>query len=110
MMAGVANVLDTTLEGSADGYATTVDDTGKFFVHFLTRDCAALKDLPGWPRNCTAITADMVPTSGSATARGDPALFDTLIVGIGDYVRPGTRSGPDSTQLLRPRVLAFTKQ
>jgi hypothetical protein len=27
---------------------------------------------------------------------------------IREYIRPGTERGPDSTQLLHPRVLTFT--
>lgn len=103
MMAGVENVLDITLEGSADGYATTVDDTGKFFVHYFTRDCAVLADVPGGMENCS-------PTDGVQPPIGDPALRGMFIIGLRDYIALGTQRGPDSSKLLTPRILMFTQQ
>lgn len=109
IFAGVANVLNTTLKGSADGYAGTVNSAGMFFVHYFTRDCAALRDLPGRAQDCTAITAQMVPPSGDAAAPGDPALHGTFAASLRDYIVPGTERGPDSSKLLSPRILAFTR-
>ncbi|MBQ1092866.1 hypothetical protein [Streptomyces sp. B93] len=109
MLAGVANVLDTTLKGSADGYAKTVRNTGKFFVHYFTRDCGVLRGMPGWPRNCTDITTEMLPSSSDPSAVGDPALRGTLVAGPRNYIKPGTERGPDSSKLLTPRVLTFTQ-
>ncbi len=111
MMAGVANVLDTDfyglkgLKGSADSYAGDpydVKNTDKFFVHFFTKDCAVLKDVPGGEENCS-------PTVGVQPALGDPALRGMFMFGIRDYIAPGTARGPDPSMLLAPRLLTFTK-
>lgn len=107
--AGVANVLDTTLKGSANGYASTVRNSGKFFVHYLTRDCGVLRGLPGWPKNCTEITTQMLPSHLDTSAEGDPALHGMFIASLRDYVKPGTERGPDSSKLLTPRILTFTQ-
>ena len=105
---GFANLLNTTLKGSADGYANTVNNTGKFFVHFFTRNCEdeAIQALTHG--QCTTITTEMVPPHGSAE-QGDPALQGMLQIGLRDYIVPGTERGPDSSKLLRPRILTFTK-
>ncbi|WP_157977499.1 hypothetical protein [Streptomyces triticisoli] len=109
LLEGVANVLNTTLKGSADGYASTVKNSGKFFVHYFTRDCAVLRDLPGWPKNCTGITTRMLPSHSDTSAKGDPALHGMFMASLRDYVKPGTERGPDSTKLLTPRILTFTQ-
>lgn len=102
MMAGVANVLDTTLEGSADDYASSVDDADKFFVHYFTNDCTVLKDVPGGMENCT-------PTIGVQPPMGDATLHGVFIIGLRNYIAPGTQRGPSTTELLRPRVLTFAQ-
>ena len=107
-----SNVLDTTLKGSAESYANTVKNTGKLFVHYYTRDCAPLESLLGKDRlrlDCTPITPDMVPKRGTPGALGDPSLQGMFGLSIRDYIAPGTERGPDSSKLLRPRILAFTK-
>ncbi|MGW2703996.1 hypothetical protein [Streptomyces sp. NPDC001340] len=109
LLAGVANVLDTSLKGSADGYATTVKNSGKFFVHYFTRDCRVLRDLPGWPKNCTEITTQMLPSHVNTSAEGDPALHGMFMASLRDYIKPGTARGPDSSKLLAPRILTFTQ-
>ncbi len=111
LMAGVANgnVLDPVLKGSANVYAATVNNTGKFFVHYYTRDCAVLENVPGGTANCTEITDEMLPSAGDTTAPGDPSLHGMLIVGLRDYIAPGTERGPDSSKLLTPRILTFTE-
>jgi len=113
MMAGVENVPDSDqtdiegnivkgLKGSADFFAGIVDNTDKFFVHYFTQDCDVLQGVPGGMENCT-------PTIGVQPPIGDPSLRDIFIIGLRDYIAPGTLRGPDSTQLLRPRVLTFTR-
>jgi len=114
MMGGVANVLDTDskdsegnviikgLKGSADSYATTVNNTGKFFVHYFTKDCAVLKDVPGAMESCS-------PTDGVQPAIGDPALRGMFIIALRDYIALGTQRGPDPSKLLTPRILTFTE-
>ena len=105
-----ANLLDTMLKGSANGYATTVKNAGKFFVHYYTRNCGVLEPMLGkdrLPLDCTPITDQMVPPQRDITALGDPALHGMFQVGIRDYIVPGTERGADTSKLLRPRILTF---
>lgn len=105
-------VTDASLKGSADGYATTVNNTDKFFVHYFTRDCTKLEEahLLDRPDDCTEINEQMVPKKGDTDAIGDPALFGMFWPGIRDYIAPGTARGPDTTKLLTPRILTFRPQ
>lgn len=104
---GAVNVLDTSLEGSANAYAATLDDPARLFVWFFARDCEAISDLTDG--HCTSITPAMVPLRGDSSALGDPSLHGTFQIGIRHYIRPGTARGPDSSRLIRPRVLSFTR-
>ncbi len=104
-----AGVLDTTLKGSADGYANTVKNTGKFFVHYFTRDCNRLGKLLDRPQDCTPITDQMVPPKGDTSAQGHPALKGMFMVILRDYIEPGTALGAKTSKLLTPMILAFTK-
>lgn len=126
LLKGVANVPDhdadspdTDLEGSAAGYATTVANHDKLFVHFLARDCAALEGLTDGA--CTTITDTMVPPMTDVSAPGDPHLHGFFTAGLRSYVKQGsargpiTVYGPDETGRvtyqsgqLPPVVLAFT--
>ena len=77
MMGGVANVMDTDvngpdglikgLKGSADSYG--VENSDKFFVHYFTKDCSVLQGVPGGVENCSP--TDRVPVS---QPMGDPDL------------------------------------
>jgi hypothetical protein len=100
MMAGVANVLDSDLtdgdgniikglKGSADGYATIVNNTGKFYVHYFAKNCDVLADVPGAMDNCNS-TGD-----GVQPPEGDPALRGMFIIALRDYIAAGMQSGPD---------------
>lgn len=104
-------VTDASLKGSADDYSTAVNNTDKFFVHYLTRDCAKLikANLVTREQDCTEITELMVPKKGDPNAPGDPTLFGMFWPGIRDYIAPGTARGPDTTKLLKPRILTFTQ-
>ena len=102
-------VTDTTLKGSASGFADAVENVDKFYVHYFTRDCRVLERLPGLPDSCTEITANMVPREGDTTGDGDPALRGMFWLGLREYIAPGTAHGPDTSKLLRPRVLTFEK-
>ena len=51
----------------------------------------------------------MVPRKGDTKAQGDPTLFGMFWPGIRDYIAPGTERGPDTSQLLTPRILTFTQ-
>ncbi len=92
---GVASVDDPALKGSAAAYASSVNNTGKLFVYYLTRKCAGLENLTGG--KCLSITDDMVPSG------------DSFKISLRDYVRPGTARGPDSAQLLKPVVMQVTR-
>lgn len=127
LLKGVANVPDhdadspeSDLEGSADGYAGTVANHDKFFVHFFARDCDVIAELTDGA--CTTITKTMVPPLTDVSAPGDPHLHGFFTAGLRSYVKPGTARGPitvyredpetgepiyDSGQL-PPAVLAFT--
>lgn len=106
-------VTDGLLTGSAEQYAATVNNTDKFFVHYFTRNCdtAEMKALVGErrPQDCTSITEDMVPPKWDTTALGDPALHGKFMLGLRDYIAPGTTRGPDQSKQLTAQVLSFTK-
>lgn len=101
-------VTDATLKGSANGYAGAVEHVDKFYVHYFTRDCRVLEGLPGLPASCTDITPDMVPRKEDTTVDGHPALRGMFWPGLREYIAPGTAHGPDTSRLLRPRILTFT--
>ena len=86
-----------------------MNNTGKFFVHYFTRNCKPLEALPGGAQSCTEITPEMVPLAGDNTAEGDPVLHGKFMAPLRDYIVPGTERGADSSKLLRPRILTFTK-
>jgi hypothetical protein len=107
VLKGVGNVPDTdprspdrALEGSANGYAGTVANTDKFFVHFFTRDCGPLEGLTGGA--CTTITERMVPHMTDVRASGDPHLHGFFTAGLRSYVKPGTARGPVTRYKLDP--------
>jgi hypothetical protein len=104
-----AGVTDAALKGSANGYAGLIEDSEKFFVHYFTRDCKVLEGLPGLPASCTEISPDMVPQKEDTTVDGHPALRGMFWPGLREYIAPGTAHGPDTSKLLRPRILTFTK-
>jgi hypothetical protein len=90
---GTVNISDDDLRGSA---ATVADllpaiDLDPYFVHYLTRDCAAIDDLTDG--RCTALPVELVPA-------GVPVAF-----ALRSYVRPGTERGPDPAALLPVRVI-----
>jgi hypothetical protein len=97
---GVLNVRDTELTGSAASYASTVDNTDKFFVHYFSRNCNAIASFTDG--QCTTVTTDMVPPVG-ADKQG---MFAT---GLRSYVRPGTERGPLSSEQLKPVIIQFTQ-
>ena len=112
MFAGVANVLDSDvfiapsthlkgLKGSADSFAATVNNTGLFFVHYFAKNCTLLDSNPVAAANCS-------PVEAADPMQGDPALRDMYMIGLRDYIAPGTQRGPDPALLLTPRLLMFT--
>lgn len=125
LLKGVANVSDTDpaaprsdLTGSAAGYAKAVPNQDKFFVHFITRDCAAIEGLTDGA--CTSVTNKMLPPITDLSASGDPYLHGFVSAGLRSYITPGTRRGPTTTYVLDqgklmyasgqlpPTILAFT--
>jgi hypothetical protein len=97
---GVLSVNDTALAGSAASYAGTVNNTNKFFVHYLARDCGAIQGLTDG--QCSTITEDMVPPLGESPQ----GLFSAI---VRSYVRPGTARGPLSSEQLNPMVIRFAQ-
>jgi hypothetical protein len=99
-------VTEAALKNSAGSYG----NFDKFFVHYFTRNCSELveKHVVDREQDCTAIDEEMVPKTGATNAQGDPSLFGLFWAGLRDYIAPGTQRGPDTTQLLRPRILTFT--
>jgi len=97
---GVLSVNDSELAGSAGSYAGTVDNTAKFFVHYLARDCTVIGSLTGG--QCSTITEDMVPPLGEAPQ----GLFSAV---LRSYVRPTTARGPLSSDQLRPWIIRFAQ-
>jgi hypothetical protein len=104
-----AGVTDRDLKGSAQGYGGGVHHAGKFFVHYYARSCVDLAKVPGYPENCTPITEELVPKKGDPDAIGHPALLGMFWPGLRDYMFPGSKHGPDTSKLLRPRILTFTQ-
>ena len=96
-----ATLLDTQLKGSADVYASTVANTGKFFVRYFTENCDVLANVPGGLDNCTEISG--------MSDQGDPDLQGMIIISLRNYIKPDETSGPDSSLLLNPRILTFTQ-
>ena len=111
-LAGVLNIADTQLKGSAGNYAGAlygpVANWDKFFVHFFTRDCAAIADLTDGA--CTTITKAMVPRAGDDKAPGDAELHGMFSAAVRAYVAVGSKRGPNPSLQLRPRVLTFSNQ
>lgn len=88
---GVLNVSDPTLKGSASAYARSVKNHGKFFIHYLTRNCATIRKLTDG--QCTSIPKSQVP----AGVKFAPV--------VREYVAPGTTRGPNPIQILNPRII-----
>jgi hypothetical protein len=98
---GVGNVSDSELQGSAGGYSPGVADPDKFFVYYFTRDCRGLEALTGG--YCFSVPVSMLPKCK------DPADLscELLVFSLRDYIRPGTRRGPDAAQVLSPVVVTL---
>lgn len=106
LLKGVLNVSDRQLMGSASGYSGQVPNTDKFFVHFFTRDCAAIANLTDGA--CTTITEKMVPLAGDDKAPGNPDLHGMFSAAVRAYVAVGSERGPDPQLQLAPHALTFS--
>jgi hypothetical protein len=110
LLKGALNIDDTKLKRSASSYHSEVpnpDTLDKFFVHFFTRDCAAIADLTRG--ECTTITADMIPLADDDEAPGDADLHGQFSMAVRAYVSPSSEygRGPDPTKQLPPHALTF---
>lgn len=92
---GVANLSDKDLKGTANFYEGEVDQAGKFYLYYFTRDCSGLEELTG--KNCFSIPETMI-------LRGDFAALS-----VRDYVKPETQRGPDSSLVLPSMVLQLRR-
>jgi hypothetical protein len=107
LLKGVLNVNDTQLKGSAGSYESAVSNWDKFFVHFFTRDCAAIAGLTDGA--CTTITKQMIPLADDDKAPGDADLHGKFSAGLRAYVVPNYERGPDPTLQLTPMLITFTR-
>jgi hypothetical protein len=89
-VAGVDNLSNEDLRGTASEYKAEVANTDKFYLYYFTRDCSGLEELTG--TNCRALDS-LYPTGTE------------LLISLRDYVKPGTLRGPDSSQVLPPMML-----
>ncbi len=95
---GAVNVDGTKLLGSVDSaWYPGVDNLDKFYVYYFTRQCDGLENLThGF---CLSVQDDPLEIPA-----GDLASFVQR-----DYIRVGTRRGPDSKLVLPPTVLKFQR-
>jgi len=109
LLKGALNIDDTQLLGSASTYSSEVlypDTLEKFFVHFFTRDCAAIADLTDGA--CTTITPDLIPLSDDVNALGDRNLHGMFSMAVRSYVVQGFERGPNPLLQLPPYILTFS--
>lgn len=92
---GVMNIPNEDLKGTADGYSEEVDNTDKLFLVYFTRDCSGLQDITD--DHCVEIPITMIPEG------------DSMVVGVRDYIKPGTQRAPDSALVLPSRALRLQR-
>jgi len=103
VLKGVSNVDSYQLENTAASYADKVNNTGRFFVYYFTRDCSGIEVLSGG--NCLSVTDEMIPVCAQP---GDPSCFYLKLI-MRAYVKPGTIRGPASASVLQPKVVSLTR-
>ena len=91
------NIPNEKLKGTANGYSAVVNNTDKLYLVYLTRDCSGLQDLTD--NHCFEITTTMIPEGEG----------DHMVVGVRDYIKPGTQRGPDSSLVLPSRALQLVR-
>jgi len=96
---GVYNLSDSQLKGSADSFASEVNNTDKFFLHYFARSCTGLESLT--EGNCTEITPEMIPVCADPTG----ATCHRVAFSERDYIFQGGRRGPASAYLLPARIV-----
>lgn len=92
---GVADLSNDDLRDTAKAYAREVNNTRKFYLYYLARDCSGLEDLTDG--NCLRIQEDLIPQGGQ------------FAITIRDYIKPGTQRGPDSSKLLPSMIIQLQR-
>jgi hypothetical protein len=101
---GFDNLADEDLLNTASSYAPVVNNTDKFFVYYLTRQCAGLEQLSGG--NCLELKNDDLPLCADPSA---PECYK-LTISVRDYMPSGSQRGPDDNYLLPAWVLPLKRQ
>ena len=83
------NLTNLDLEGTASAYSADVENTGKFYLYYFSRDCAGLTP-------CQEIPESDVP------------IGRFLKLTERNYVRPGTARAPDASLMLTPSVIVLS--
>lgn len=95
LLKGVMNIPDEDLKGTADGYSEAVGNTDMLFLVYFTRDCSGLKELTD--DHCVELPTTMIPEG------------DSIVLGVRDYIMPGTQRAPDSALILPSRALLLQR-
>ena len=100
MTLGFESINDDKLKDTAQAYSAQVENTDKFFLYYITRNCDLLGGLID-DGNCFSITEDMIPVCEDYQ---DPTC-PMVAFAIREYLFPGTRRGPDTAFILPARVI-----
>lgn len=92
---GVLSIDNKQIEASASRFCASADCTGvnnvgKFYLFYLTRDCHSLG-----LADCFSLGPDKIPPG------------KLLKTAQRTYIKPGTARGPDSTKLVMPQLFRF---
>lgn len=107
MVKGLQNINSNQLKNTAQAYAGSMNNSGKFYVYYFTRNCAGLEALTGG--NCFSITEEMIPACTSPTTQP----CDYLKIVQRRYIKPGTQRGPQgdpTTHLLAPSLIKLKRK
>lgn len=102
-MLGFDNLSEAELLNSASSFASTVNNTDKFFVYYFTRDCGGLSSLTS--DHCREISTDDLPLCSDPTS----AACDRLSISLRDYMAPGSQRGPDDNYVLPAWVIPLSR-
>ena len=84
------NLTNLDLEGTASAYSADVENTGKFYLYYFSRDCAGLTPCQEIPES-------------------DVSIGRFLKLTERNYVRPGTARAPDASLMLTPSVIVLSR-
>ncbi len=87
-LVGALNRSHFDLIGSASEFASKVNHSDQFYVHYFARNCFGIP-------HCSVVTEAMVPKG------------DVMKVIQRNYIVPGTSRGADPTQVLNPVTITF---